>query len=259
MKNIDSFRNEINEIDNEILRLFLKRMNAAAKIGIVKNAAGMPIYVKDRENEVINRLLKKLKKGILCCEVTDFFQKLMEISRHVQTDLKFRNIALTGMPGCGKTAIGQIVSKALGLRFFDIDTIIEEREEMTINEIFEKGETYFRQLESKVIAECSLESYCVISTGGGAVLLDENIQMLKTSGEIYFIDRPVERILEDLDISGRPLLAGGKQLIHDLHDKRHAIYMKTCDYRIDNSGTLEGAAKKVAETAVSAAMARIGS
>ena len=79
-----------------------------------------------------------------------------------------KNIVLIGFMGTGKTVIGRRLANILGFRFVDVDTIIEKRERKSISEIFQdKGELYFRKLESQIIKEVAGKSDSVITTGGG--------------------------------------------------------------------------------------------
>ncbi len=140
-----------------------------------------------------------------------------------------RNIVLTGMPGSGKTTIGKVLAKISGKKFVDTDELIVKKEGIEISEIFEKfGEDYFRNAESNVIAELSVQNNLIISTGGGAVLRNENITNLKHNGVIFFLDRELNELLPTAD---RPL-ASSKEKIINLYNKRIEIYNKTCDKKI---------------------------
>ena len=146
------------------------------------------------------------------------------------------NIALVGMPSCGKTTVGKALSKALGLQFIDTDEIITAKAQMEIPKIFEEnGEKYFRALESEAIKEASLLSGTVIATGGGAVLNAENIDALRLNGKIIFIDRPLEQLICTSD---RPL-SSTKELLKKRFDERAPLYKKYADFIINGSGSVE--------------------
>ena len=91
------------------------------------------------------------------------------------------NIALIGLMGCGKTTIGKLLQEELtDFDFVDTDDLIVEYENRSINDIFSKdGEDYFREIESKILNKVLINSNQVISTGGGIVINDENIAVLK--------------------------------------------------------------------------------
>ena len=145
-----------------------------------------------------------------------------------------KNIVLIGMPGCGKTTLGKIISKELKLKFYDADHYIEETTKKKISELFEKGEDYFRDIESRVCRELSEKTNVIISTGGGVIKRKENIQNLKKTGIIVFIDRPVKNIIGDVDISKRPLLKDGKDKVLKLYEERYELYKKAADKIVIN-------------------------
>ncbi len=157
-----------------------------------------------------------------------------------------KNIALIGMPGSGKTTLGKIIAEKLSLDFFDCDLNIEKSFGGKISEIFEKhGEGYFRCLETKAIQFSSNLSGHVISTGGGVVERAENIDFLKKSCIIVFINRPIEQIIKDADTANRPLLKNGTDAIKEIYLRRINLYKKYCDIEIINSGFAEDAAEKI--------------
>ena len=119
-----------------------------------------------------------------------------------------KNIILTGFMGTGKTAVGKEIAKALQMKFVDLDEEIEATEKMKINDIFSsRGEQAFRKIESAVIKSFESRSNLVISTGGGAVLKEENMESLRKGGIIFCLTASVETILMRTSGSNdRPLL-----------------------------------------------------
>lgn len=94
-----------------------------------------------------------------------------------------KNIALTGFMGTGKTTVGKLLAKRLGYKFIDLDHKIEKETNMTINDIFSTlGESSFRDLETAAIKKLVDRSMIVLATGGGVVIREENIAMLKCFG-----------------------------------------------------------------------------
>ena len=150
-----------------------------------------------------------------------------------------KSITLIGMPGCGKTTIGKLLSKKLNYQFIDIDSYIEEKQGKTIDEIFKNGEEYFRNIETEACRELGEIKNSIISSGGGVVKRYINIEYLKRESIVIFIDRPLIQILNDIDIKKRPLLANGKEVLYKLYDERYELYKNYCDYRIKNIGSLE--------------------
>lgn len=156
------------------------------------------------------------------------------------------DIILIGMPGCGKTTIGRRTAEMLDREFVDIDEKIEETENRKISEIFScDGEEYFRRCETKCLRE-ELGRDRVISTGGGIVTVDKNIEILKDSESVViFIDRPTEKIAEDVNTSTRPLLKDGKERLIKLYEERYDKYNDVCDIKILNTGTQGDAVSKI--------------
>ena len=155
------------------------------------------------------------------------------------------NIVLIGMPGCGKTTIGKLLAEKLNKSFIDVDSYIEEVENRTIPEIFLQGESYFRDIETKAVKNVSKGEGQIISTGGGVIKRQENIEALKENGIIIFIDRPVEVIASDVDTENRPLLKDKKEALFTLYKERYALYKEYSDYQILNSDAIDSVLDKL--------------
>ncbi|MBU3102100.1 MULTISPECIES: shikimate kinase [Clostridium] len=145
-----------------------------------------------------------------------------------------KNIVLIGMPGCGKSEIGEILAKRIEMDFIDVDFFIESSTSSSITEIFKNGEDIFRDIESIAVRDLSKKKHVVISTGGGVIKRYENILNLKKNGIIIYINRPIENIVSDINIEGRPLLAKDPGRISKLFDERGPLYKKYCDYEVMN-------------------------
>ena len=155
-----------------------------------------------------------------------------------------RSIVLTGMPSSGKSTIGRILSEMLGRELIDTDAEIVKKAGMPITEIFAvKGEKAFRDLESETIAELSGSGGKIISTGGGAVLRQQNVDLLKTNGTVIFLDRPLEALLPSDD---RPL-ADDEEKIRRLYSERYPVYVSAADAVLKVEGTPEQTAEKLLE------------
>ncbi len=156
-----------------------------------------------------------------------------------------QNIILTGMPGGGKSTVGRLLAEALHRPFIDSDAEIVKAAGRTIPELFaSEGEAAFRDREHRVIAELAAKNVgCVIATGGGAILRDDNLRALSRNGRIYFLDRPPELLLPTPD---RPLSSDNEALLRRYRE-RYGRYCATCHIRIDNRGTPEEAASAIRE------------
>lgn len=146
-------------------------------------------------------------------------------------------IVLIGMPGCGKTTIGKILAEKLNYNFYDMDEYIERTNKKSIEEMFNQSEDKFRELETKACKELITKERVVISTGGGVVKRDVNIEILK-DGFIVFINRPLSSIINDVDTDSRPLLKGCKENIYELYNERFSKYRNAANIEIDNEGLL---------------------
>lgn len=158
--------------------------------------------------------------------------------------MKKRGVLLIGMPGAGKTTIGRELSKALEMNFLDMDEFIERSTEKEIKELFLEGEEVFRDLESKCCNLLSDLKNVVISSGGGVVKREENMEKFKEFITV-FINRPLDIIMEDIDTDKRPLLSDGKEKLTKLYRERIDLYKKYSDIEIINDGTPKEAALEI--------------
>ena len=150
-----------------------------------------------------------------------------------------KNIVLTGFMGTGKTAVGRELARMLDMKLVDIDSEIEAEEGMKISEIFGRfGEQYFRDAETRVIRRISQGAGMIISTGGGAVLREENIELLRRNAAIFCLAASPETILARTSgNTDRPLLQVEDPMsrIRELLAYRRPFYEKAGDV-IDTDG-----------------------
>lgn len=153
-----------------------------------------------------------------------------------------QNIVLIGMPGSGKTTIGQAVAKKLGRDFVDSDDEIKNIIKTEISDYFSQyGEEKFRDVETQVIKDIAKRSGTIIATGGGAVLRHENIDALKMNGIIYFLDRPLSDIIPTSD---RPT-ASSREAIEKRYNERYEIYKSSADKIITVTGVVDDAVTQI--------------
>lgn len=140
------------------------------------------------------------------------------------------NVVLTGFMGTGKTTVGKIISEKLNLIFLDIDELIEKTTGMKISEIFKKfGENRFRDIEAEMVKIVTKKRGRVISTGGGVVLREENLNNLRKSGIVFCLTASPKTIFERTrGCEDRPLLQGDNTLdkIKKLMNERRPFYEK---------------------------------
>ena len=153
---------------------------------------------------------------------------------------QMENVILIGMPGCGKTTIGQLLSRRLGKKFLDADTVLEERAGRPITQIIpQEGEAFFRRLESEVLEDLGKQSGLVIATGGGCVTIPANYTSLHRNGAIVWLKRD----LTALPTEGRPLSMAGH--LEQMYAKRGPLYEAFSDFAVENSGTPEETAEEI--------------
>lgn len=161
------------------------------------------------------------------------------------------NIVLCGFMASGKTVVGKKIASMTGMRFFDTDEMIVQREGETIPSIFKsRGEAYFRKAEKEVVFDLSNEKGAVIALGGGAVLDPDNVEAVRKNGRVYLLVVSLDSVLErTLGSSDRPLLEGkNKYDAKRLLEKRMPVYLEVADFVVD---TEKMSAEDVAKTIVS--------
>lgn len=150
-----------------------------------------------------------------------------------------KNIVLTGFMGTGKSGVGRILAKKLSYILIDSDAEIEKEQKMSITDIFKQhGEAIFRDIESDIIKRLSDMENVVISTGGGAVLRESNIENLRKKGVIVCLTASPETILRRVEHSNeRPLLHVDNPLqkIKELLNSREQYY-RNADITISTEG-----------------------
>lgn len=155
-----------------------------------------------------------------------------------------KNIVLIGMPMSGKSSVGKALAPLLDKEFVDLDTFIEDKQRLTIKEIFQlKGEAHFRFLENNMAKKFSLESDLIISTGGGFIENKENIELLQYNSFIVYLSRDKEKLIYN---KKRPLLINPENY-ELLFNKREKLYLAAMNLRIENNGSIKHAANKIKE------------
>lgn len=145
-----------------------------------------------------------------------------------------RKIYLVGFMGCGKSAIGRRLSYFLKMPYYDMDSEIVRQQGMTIPEIFEKfGEQHFRQLETEFLRNFRNEA-CIIATGGGVAMNEENRKIMRRTGLVFFLDATFEdiykRIKNDLN---RPIVQrSSKSELEQLFHTRRKFYRQAGHIRV---------------------------
>ena len=167
---------------------------------------------------------------------------LLQSAAKIQTVYEFlertqQNIALIGMPGCGKTAVAKALAAETGRDVYDADEEVVKRAGKSIPEIFaEDGEDAFRALETEVLADLGKLSGAVISTGGGCVTRPENYALLHQNSRIVWIERDVSL----LEKEERPISMATD--INQIYVDRKPLYEAFADFCVVNDGTPQACA-----------------
>jgi shikimate kinase len=150
--------------------------------------------------------------------------------------MRANNIILIGPMGSGKSTIGQLLANRLDREFCDSDLLIEERTGVDIPRIFDvEGEDGFRQRETKALEELTSRRDIVLATGGGAVIREENRQLLRNAGYVIFLDTSVDQQMERLKHDKkRPLLQteNPRERLEKLLQERRPLYLEMANLHI---------------------------
>ena len=158
-------------------------------------------------------------------------ERIEAVLREVAAEVT--NVVLIGMPGSGKSTVGAALARRLERPFVDADEEIVRRAGRSIPEIFaEDGEERFRTLETEVLSDLGKRSGIVLATGGGAVLFERNLPLLRQNGRIYRITRDVSR----LATCGRPLSSSPERL-REMERERAPFYERAADVTVSNDGS----------------------
>ena len=149
---------------------------------------------------------------------------------------------LVGMPGCGKSTVAALLGEKTGRDVLDSDCEIVQNRSLSIPEIFSsEGEDAFRTYETQALARLGSLSGRIISTGGGAVLREENYRLLHQNSVIIWITRDLSRLARD----GRPLSEGAD--LEAMYRAREPHYRRFADLIVSNDGPPEQTAARILE------------
>lgn len=165
---------------------------------------------------------------------------LASVTRQVQ--LAKKNITLVGMPGCGKSTIGKKLAELTGREFIDLDDYITEKAGCPIPQIFaDKGEPFFRDLETQCLEEVSKLSGMVLSMGGGTPVREQNRRMIRQNSTVVWLKRDLSILPKD----GRPVSQAND--LTKLYEVRKPFYEAVSEYSIDVAECPETNAKHILE------------
>lgn len=241
--------------------MFPNTGTCAAPEDLVENAACVFDAVYNPGETELLALAKRLGKkavggvGMLVCQAAASEEiwfdshfsgsdlKLLCAETSLELRKKFGNVVLCGFMGSGKTTCGRLLAEKTGRRFLDLDEWIEQREGMTVSEIFAKrGESAFRDLETQAVRKLPRAGGLVVATGGGALLRKENAEALRANGVIILLDALLDTVRARLkDDTTRPLLQQDSETdaMGTLYRERTGIYRAAADLTVNANGTPE--------------------
>lgn len=159
-------------------------------------------------------------------------------------------VYLIGMMGCGKSTMGRRLSVLLGCPFTDLDEAIALHEGRTIPQIFDaEGDSGFRIYESAALKRAAQDTPGFIATGGGIITREENIRLMRDTGLVVWLCRPLEDIIATVRQDTRPNLRGNKEeRMRTLYAQREALYRRAAHITFDNTAPAAQSAKQLAAT-----------
>lgn len=179
--------------------------------------------------EILALSSSRIQEGVIGRKIAD-----TEKSSPTQVVHTMNNIILIGLPGAGKSTLGVILAKALGMRFIDTDLIIQEKTGELLQRIIdEQGHGSFLKIEEDIILSLDL-SHTVIATGGSVIYSHPAMNHLKSGGICIYLKisrDEMDRRLYNIKTRGIVLAPG--QSLHDLFDERVPLYEQYADIRID--------------------------
>lgn len=162
------------------------------------------------------------------------------------------NITLIGMPGAGKSTLGVVTAKRLGMRFVDTDLLLQEGENCLLSELIEqRGVEGFIVAENRLLAGLECERH-IIATGGSAVYGEDGMEHLRSMGPVVFLESGIEALRRRLgtDLLDRGVVMRNGSTLDDLYAERMPLYRKYADITVDTDGLSVHEAVRVLEDAL---------
>jgi shikimate kinase len=148
-----------------------------------------------------------------------------------------KRVYLVGFMGSGKSAIGKRLGTLLNLPFYDMDTEIADRTGMTIPQIFETyGEDGFRDMETEFLLNFQ-DEYCIIATGGGVVMREENRAIMRRTGLVFFLNSTYRDIWRRISTdTNRPIVQRSTRAeLEKLFNKRKPLYLQSTHFKVETT------------------------
>lgn len=239
-KELTCLRSIIADCDERITAALKTRMECIEGIITYKRENGLPVLQPEQEKKQLERVAAEVAGTIFEEEILHIFEGIIENSKRIQAKTLFdKNILLIGFMGAGKSTVSAKLSELLAMEIMEMDAHIQEKEGMSIKEIFAvNGEEYFRNCESNTLIELREKKHMVVSCGG-VPLREKNVELMKNSGYVVWLTATPEAIYDRVkDSTERPLLNGNMNVpfIQNLMESRREKYERVADIVIDTTG-----------------------
>lgn len=187
----------------------------------------------------LSMLVAQAKRGAEIFTSTETDDSVIEKIR-AQVEAQTLNVVLVGMPGCGKSTVGRLVAEKLSRPFYDADEEIKNATGRAPSEIItEDGERAFRLVETQVLSNLCKESGTVIATGGGAVTVQENHNIIRQNSVAIFLERNINMLSKE----DRPLSTD----LEAMYKKRLPLYQAISHKTVNSDLEATDTAQKVIE------------
>lgn len=238
MNDLELYREQLALCDEKIIEDLTERSNIFEKMLEYKEEHGMLILQPMQREKRVKRLEEKLEGNPYKEEIMDVFSCIAWNWKRIQGKKLFPyNIILIGFMGTGKTTLAEYMGERFAMDVVEMDKEIERRSGISVENIFSTyGEDYFRQMETELLKELQLKEHIVISCGGGVILREENVDMLKQQGKVVLLTASPEEILKRVqDNEERPLLKGkkSKEWICQMLEERSDKYEMAADVTVN--------------------------
>ena len=226
---LDELRGRLDGIDEAMIALLEQRMGVVEDVARIKRVSGAPIYDEERERAVHSGRAAMVKNAAYAEYAHSLVCNLLASSRRLQRRLM--NVYLIGMPGAGKTRLARAAAERTGLPIMDTDELIETLSGRSISGLFSDGEETFRRFECEALRRAAEAGGSIVATGGGVIKLQSNVELMRQSGRVVFLDRALERLILE-DHSMRPLISGAAD-VERLYEERYEAYRAAADFVLD--------------------------
>lgn len=237
MDKLKKLRNDLDMCDEILVDALRMRYQIIQELTNYKQENGIKTIQPEEEKRKLEQVRRKLADYTYSDSVLNVWDAVVHESKRIQSQELFDgNIFLIGFMGVGKSTISRTLKEVFALDVVEMDQIIAQRSGMSISEIFELyGEEYFRNEETRLLAEMKNKKNMIVSCGGGVAMRQVNVDEMKKSGKVVLLTASPKTILSRVEDShDRPLLENNKteSYIASLMAQRREAYEKAADFSV---------------------------